>query len=289
LKKILFNGCSFMAGDEIVWANYSKEVGNELPWDWFTNPKTPQLSDEDVASWREYHNVYKRKHNLPHLVTELLGISTDNKIDLSNEGKSNDMISLATVNYLLSIPTEQRPDYHVVIGWTSVARAMKFSKKFKCFTNLNVRHLGPGATVSAADHQDYIKAVLINADNDDHIINYLKNVLFLENFLRANSISYTFYRAMGAAQECIMQTKTLESGNLDDALRIVDSSDSNYWIKFIPNDPTPFAGESWDSVVLATTGMSARISFVNKHPSLIAAKNLAAIIANKITEDKRLN
>jgi hypothetical protein len=170
-----------MAGDELVWDDYSKEIGNKLSWEWFTTVPSVQHTNENRVIWNEYHNVYKRKYNLPQLVSELVGIDTDNKIDLSNEGKSNDMISLATVNYILSIPIEDRHNYHVVIGWSSIARAMKFGKRTKSFINLNPNQLGKHNF--ALEYEDYIKVVIINADDVDLYINYIKNILLLENFL----------------------------------------------------------------------------------------------------------
>ena len=109
------------------------------------------------------------------LGTLRVGIDTDNKIDLSNEGKSNDMISLATVNYILSIPIEDRHNYHVVIGWSSIARVMKFGKRTKSFINLNPNQLGKYNV--ALEYEDYIKVLLIDADDVDLYINYIKNIL----------------------------------------------------------------------------------------------------------------
>ena len=290
MKKIVFNGCSFMAGDELVWDDYSKEVGTTLSWEWFTTVSIRQRTIEYGAIWGEYHDVYKRKYNLPQHVSELVGIDTDNKIDLSNEGKSNDMISLSTVNYILSIPIEDRHNYHVVVGWSSIARAMKFIKQFKSFTNLNPNQLGKHNFTS--DEEDYIKVVLINADDVDLYINYIKNILLLANFLQANGISYTFYRALGSSKDFIPHYLTFQSGNLKDTLRLVESLDSKCWINFTSTEEThPSVGESWTSAMLQVPGHNGKfwVSPKNAHPNLDSVKSFATIIAHKIKEDKCLD
>ena len=295
MKKIVFNGCSFMAGDELVWDDYSKEVGNKLSWEWFTTGPSEQHTNENRVTWTEYHTVYKRKYNLPQHVSELVGIDTDNKIDLSNEGKSNDMISLSTVNYMLSIPIEDRHNYHVVIGWSSIARAMKFVKKFKSFTNLNPNQLEKHVAQKhnfTSDDEDYIKVVLINADDVDLYINYIKNILLLENFLKANGISYTFYRSLGSSKDFIPHSLTFQSGNLQDTLRLVESLDSKCWINFTSTEEThPSIGESWTSAMLQVPGNNGKfwVSPKNAHPNLDSVKSFATIIAHKIKEDKCLD
>jgi len=290
MKKIVFNGCSFMAGDELVWDDYSKEIGNKLSWEWFTTVPSVQHTNENRVIWNEYHNVYKRKYNLPQLVSELVGIDTDNKIDLSNEGKSNDMISLATVNYILSIPIEDRHNYHVVIGWSSIARAMKFGKRTKSFINLNPNQLGKHNF--ALEYEDYIKVLLIDADDVDLYINYIKNILLLENFLQANGISYTFYRALGNSKDFIIESLAFQSGILQDTLRLVESLDSKCWINFTSTEDThPSIGESWTSTMIQVPGHNGKfwVSPKNAHPNLESVKSFATIVARKIKEDKCLD
>ena len=290
MKKIVFNGCSFMAGDELVWDDYSKEVGNKLSWEWFTTAPSEQHTNENRDTWNEYHDVYKRKYNLPQHVSELVGIDTDNKIDLSNEGKSNDMISLSTINYILSIPIEDRHNYHVVVGWSSIARVMKFVKRFNSFINLNPNQLGKHDFTS--DYEDYIKVVLINADDVDLYINYIKNILLLENFLKANGISYTFYRALGTSKDFITQSLVFKSGNLQDTFCMVESLDSKCWINFTSTEDThPCLGESWTSAMLEVVGHKRNfwVSPKNAHPNLNSVKSFAAIIAHKLKEDKCLD
>jgi hypothetical protein len=37
-KKLLFSGCSFTAGDELVWDTYTKEI-LKIDVDWFSSEK----------------------------------------------------------------------------------------------------------------------------------------------------------------------------------------------------------------------------------------------------------
>lgn len=286
MKKIIFNGCSFMAGDEIAWEQYRKEVGNGLTWEQFCSIDYVK-TDADNTYWNNYQFNYKRNYNLPQFVINSLGLSVDNKIDISTDGKSNDMISISTINYILGIPPEDRKNYHVVIGWTSIYRVMKYTSKYKTFTNLNVCHM-TDPVPGTAEFKEYISAVIINADTEDIAMNYFKNVLLLENFLLANNITYTFYRAIGTALECVMREHRFDPGYIIGALQLDNISNFNNWIKFYNTDTTPIIGESWSSFRL--NGQSNNwIRQGNKHPNMATAIEMANIIKDKILEQQILN
>lgn len=288
-KKIIFNGCSFMAGDKIAWEQYCKEVGNRLTWEQFCSPEyaTRHVTDADVVYWNNYHNIYKRNNNLPQFVINSLGLSVDNKIDISTDGKSNDMISISTVNYILNIPLEERKNYHAVIGWSSVYRVMKYTSKYKNFMNLNVGH-GSHADWLLNEFKEYITAVIINADGEDIAMNYFRNILLLENFLLANNITYTFYRAMGSASECVMREHTFDPGHIVGSLQLNNISNFNNWIKFYDTDINPVIGGSWNSSYLNNQPNN-WICADNPHPNTAAAIALANVIKDKILEQQVLN
>ena len=287
MKKVLFNGCSFVAGDEIAWDQYCKETENTLTWKWFCDGNKKTHEQEKI--WTNYLHDYKRKHNLPQFVINLLGLTVDDKIDLSTEGKSNDMIAMSTVQYLLSIPPKDRKNYHVVIGWTLVTRIMKYASKYFNFMNLNINHL-QHPTVGSEDYEDYIKAVLVNADIEDLAINYFKNVLLLENFLIANNITYTFFRSLGSRTDCIMQPHSFDPNWQCGPLQLDKISNSDNWIRFIPDDPIPVTGSSWTDAILGDHSNTKNyVSKNNGHPSMYAAKIFAEIISNKIIEQQVLN
>jgi len=275
-----------MAGDEIAWEQYRKEVGNRLTWDQFCSVKHAK-TDADVVYWTNYQNIYKRNYNLPQLVINCLGLSVDNKIDISTDGKSNDMISISTINYILNIPQEERKNYHVVIGWTSVYRVMKYASKYKNFMNLNVGHLDKIVTGSE-DFIEYITAVIINADKEDIAMNYFKNVIMLENFLLANNITYTFYRAIGASSDCTMREHRFDPGHIIGALPLDKISNGNNWIKFYNTDTNPVIGESWTSLHLHDQPNN-WIRDDNSHPNAAIVLTLAGMIKDKILEQQVLN
>jgi hypothetical protein len=285
-KKIIFNGCSFMAGDEIAWEQYRKEVGNGLTWDQFCSIEQVK-TNTDREYWDNYQNIYKRNYNLPQFVINSLGLNVDNKIDISTDGKSNDMISISTINYILNIPPEERKNYHVVIGWTSIYRVMKYTSKYKTFMNLNVDHVYK-TVVGSDDYKEYITAVIINADNEDIAMNYFKNVIMLENFLLANNITYTFYRAIGSANECIIREHRFDPGHIIGALPLDKISNGNNWIKFYNTDTNPIIGESWTSLHLNNQPDN-WIRNGNGHPNMAVAIAMANVIKDKILEQQVLN
>lgn len=284
MKKIIFNGCSFMAGDEIAWEQYSREVGNTLTWDDFCS-KTKIKTDVENNIWLDYQHVYKRNRNLPQFVINSLGLSTDNKIDISADGRSNDIISMSTINYILNIPPNERKNYHVVIGWTSLYRVMKYTSKYKNFMNLNIHHIDNPVT-GAEDFIDYIKATLVNADNEDIALNYFKNVIMLENFLVANNITYTFYRAIGSEHDCTMREHNFDSREIGQ-LQVDKISNFNNWIKFYDTDTNPVVGKSWTSLRL-NDSPEYWIHDRNPHPNTKAAMEMAAFIKNKMLEQQWL-
>lgn len=285
-KKIIFNGCSFMAGDEIAWEQYRNEVGNRLTWKQFCSIEQIQ-TDADQEYWNTYQNVYKRNYNLPQFVINSLGLSVDNKIDISSDGKSNDMISISTINYILGIPPEERKNYHVLIGWTSIYRVMKYSSRHKNFMSLNVNHTRT-PVIGSDEFKEYINAMLINADFEDIAMNYFKNVLMLENFLLANNITYTFYRALGNAKECTMREHNFDPGHVVGSLKLDNISNVNNWIKFFNTDTNPIAGESWTTLCLDGQPNN-WIHENNSHPNTAVALALADVIKDKILEQHVLN
>ena len=275
-----------MAGDEIAWEQYRKEVGNGLTWEQFCS-KEYVKTDADNAYWDNYQLSYKRNYNLPQFVINSLGLSVDNKIDISTDGKSNDMISISTINYILGIPPEERKNYHVVIGWTSIYRVMKYASKHKNFMNLNDCHM-TDPVIGSTEFKEYISAVIINADIEDIAMNYFKNVLLLENFLLANNITYTFYRAIGTASECVMREHRFDPGRIIKELQLDNISNSNNWIKFYNTDTNPNNGQSWASLHLHDQPNN-WIRDGNGHPNTAIVMVLANMIKDKILEQQILN
>ena len=129
MKKLVFNGCSFMAGDELVWEKYHKEHNRE-PTGYYTE-------NGDILFRLEYLN-YRKQFNLPAITSNILGCDW---IDMSYDGKSNESITIETIAYLNGLTKEERKNHHVIIGWTSISRIMKYSPSAKLFVAVSYTHL----------------------------------------------------------------------------------------------------------------------------------------------------
>ena len=97
MKKLIFNGCSFMAGDELVWEQYHKEHNREL-LPWFS--KKAQLTEINDIEFRNSYIEYRRNFNLPAMVSRKLECEW---FDLSRDGKSNEAIALETIAHINTI------------------------------------------------------------------------------------------------------------------------------------------------------------------------------------------
>ena len=103
MKKIIFNGCSFVAGDALVWDQYIKLKGlKNLSWEYYSSTK---VSDDVIQILQDYKNNYRKFRNLPAFLGKFLKTEV---IDISEDGHSNDGISFSTIQTLLDIPEKER-------------------------------------------------------------------------------------------------------------------------------------------------------------------------------------
>jgi hypothetical protein len=171
MKNLLFNGCSFMAGDELVWNNYCISKGRPIiDWNtfWLQNDRTPDVNE----FVREYRFDYRRLHNLPMAVATHLSAG---RIDISEDGNSNDCIALSTIAYLLSKTPEERKQFHVCVGWSSNSRFLKYINRVNLFANIHVNHVGGRhGQEDLRDVQDYIDIVFAQSTDEDFWLNYVK-------------------------------------------------------------------------------------------------------------------
>jgi len=267
-KTLICNGCSFMAGDELAWEQFCKD--QNLPISDFR-----KMIASDQVIFTTYMN-YRSTCNLPISVAKILGT---NRIDVSSDGNSNDMITTNTINYILSLAKEERKNYHVLIGWTSVARRMIFFAKNSCFANLNVHHLTE-PPFELHVFKNYIKTSIVEAENEDHYINYIKNLMLLENFLIANNMTYTFYRALGSDNDGMIRPNCFQP-SWTGSFRDKEISNSNCWVKFRSSDIYPHLGSSWTQEIL-DKDHSNFVSMSNRHPNVNAVKHVSKIIADTI-------
>jgi hypothetical protein len=262
MKKILINGCSFVSGDAIVWQDFLKEKNLHADWFEIIGRKNDQYLDD---MYSEYVAEYRPKRNLPSLIANKLNTDV---VDLSQDGNSNDSISFTTVQYLSQIPEIERKNYHVIIGWTATTRFLKYSKSAKSYYNTNIHQIDY-KTDQAEELKNYIVARIAEGYNEDFIFNYIQNIITLENFLKSNNCSYTFYRNLGYlgefenfkwSDQFLFCSKIQPS----DDLSLITNDD--HWLKFKNINSLGISGESMASEYL--DDHSNRIDPRNGHPNL---------------------
>lgn len=222
MKKLLFNGCSFVAGDDLGWDH--NKLGDPI--------KSSKL-------WEE-HIIKRKAWNLPAKSAEKLNTDV---IDISMDGNSNPGIVLQTIEYISTkLNKEERSNLHVCIGWSEISRFMAFNK-FK-FDNINPAWLSAKTPKNLwKDKYNYIKdyceAFVMYKKDVDIMIPYIISVSCLENFLINNNITYTFWRSLGSSV-------TPEEFNiLNNYVTIDKMSNRNSWILLGDVKPHPMVGISW--------------------------------------------
>ena len=260
MKKLVFNGCSFMAGDELVWEQYHKDNNKSVVAPWYSNK---EITDAEHL-FRVGYLQYRQYFNLPAIVTRMLDGSE--KIDLSHDGKSNENIAIGTITYLNTLSKEERENCHVIIGWTCLSRILKYSKINNVFVDLSAGHYDKHTADPAKNAlKDYIKTRILGGDNEDFILDYVRNVMLLENYLIANNVSYTFYRAL---DDMVYGFEKIGPFNYINSytLNIKDCSRHENWYKFKDNNYTPINGLGWGFAFFNKPHMW--VTPNNSHPNL---------------------
>lgn len=261
MKKIIFNGCSFVAGDALVWDQYIKLKGlKNLSWEYYSSTK---VSDDVIQILQDYKNNYRKFRNLPAFLGKFLKTEV---IDISEDGHSNDGISFSTIQTLLDIPEKERKNYHVIVGWTEIHRFIKYSKNLRVFYNIN--HKTNNLENKAINElKKYIVANTIYNYDEDSYFNYVRNIIMLENFLKANHCTYTFYRNIGIPNDG--QNFNIRSAFTN--LKYQESksvySDNSNWFKFSDNGVEAMNGDSLSTAYLYNKPHN-HISEINGHPNL---------------------
>jgi hypothetical protein len=123
------------------------------------------------------------------------------------------------------------------------------------------------------DYFSYILEEIINNTDLDHLFHYIRDFMLLENFLKANEITYTFWRALGRNEG----QDLYRLSNASHTLQLTDEiSDNNCWISFDDVETQICFGKSWVDCIDLTTDV---ISNENKHPNLMAVIALANKLA----------
>jgi len=274
LKTLFFNGCSFVAGDEIVWKEYCIRDNREDAMDWFKFLST--FTESDRAFWDGYRYDYRIKNNLPAMVARRL---SSNHVDISADGNSNDMIAFSTINYFLNISPDERKNYHACIGWTTTARLMKFSKIADGYFNLHINHVGNTKGNNVLEElKDYLTVAIEKSYDEDIFMNFIKNILMLENFFIANGITYTFYKSLGTPHDTAPKQHVAIAPPFVKHIITENITNHDNWMRF-DDEYLPYMGHSWTSTMLDA---SKYVSQFNWHPNVQAAEDLSEMLKTKI-------
>jgi len=276
MKKILLNGCSFVAGDALTWdmhypnINWIKHI--------FQGKLHPIYSAKQIEEFRmHYSNNLRPADNLKGQLEKLLTVSVT---DLSVDGNSNDNIAMSTIGFLNKLSVKDRQQYHVCIGWTELTRRLKWLEKDKVFFNMHLSHLNHKAY---KEYSGFIKESIINPHNLDHFYNFCRNVLLLQSYLKLNNISYTFWRNLGNELD-IDELNLLYSrvGDRNDYFPFnhTECFDKADWINFNDNQ-YPWLADAWGVTINETRQF---VSHDNCHPNLESVKNFSLIVADKIKD-----
>lgn len=274
-KTLLFNGCSFVAGDAVTWDLFT----NEFSWHDLTGKSGKTFDNASMKRMADLHHEYctnfRDKTNLPAQCAYILG---SDKIDLSQDGNSNDNIALSTISYLMGILPTARKQYHVCIGWTCTDRRILWKKnKFK---NLTFEMTQPGPYAD-----DYAQQVLSKNRSVDNNLNLIMNIIMLEKYLQNNEITYTFWLSINRDHVEMNKISYDYLNNLlphayyppTKTLQMSSISNVDKWITF--NDKyVPWFSESWHT----TMTVDDRIDNINGHPNLKTVKKFAQTLTNHI-------
>ena len=218
MKTLLFNGCSFVAGDDLGW-DYS--IGE------------PNKNQEKWAD----HKEKRKQWNLSAKCAAELNTSV---VDLSQDGNSNLNITLKTIDYIQKLSSKEKNNLHVCVGWTESFRFLHYIDSMKKFENItpqwlvqskdgswvNVKH----NTMILESIGNYCTSIVEYKKDIDSFLSYISEFLLLENFLIANNVTYTFWRSMG---DHISNT---DQNFLNELIDINNISNSKSWINFNPVD-----------------------------------------------------
>jgi hypothetical protein len=267
-KILVFSGCSFVAGDDIAW-DYSKGPYPNDIYNWEKN--------------KEYFTIIRPNNNLPAFTQEFT--NAPNKVDLSRDGNNNSDIALAVINYLNRLSPLDRKNFHICVGWTEPARTCKWSNIHSQFVSLcpwmadfenSVAKDSEYHKILNEETKHYAKAFFNNFYDADMLLDYTKNILMLESYLKSQGVTYTFWRSLGWVENrheisklnrCIIDTKTF--------------TDETRWIRFT-NESLDLSPSFAESVYFLMSREPEKYVTKGIHPNRAAAKVIAEKIANTI-------
>jgi hypothetical protein len=270
-KKLLFNGCSMTAGDAITWDKHNPDI------DWWENlylnkPHADYNMDQLRVLLNNYTENLRSHDNLSGQVGKLTGLEVK---DISLDGNSNQNICISTISFLSELTLEERKNYHVFVGWTSLARKVCWNAEFSQFSNLNTHHLDAS---NYTYFSNYIKEVLINGTDMDHTLEYFHNVIALQSYLKANGVTYTFCNTMIEIPSTVLDILSKPIFNKVNPFKHELLFDKKDWISF-EKDDFPWIENYWKSYIIKPVHT---ISEVNTHPNLETVIKFSKTVAAQI-------
>jgi len=133
-----------------------------------------------------------------------------------------------------------------------------------------------GFTEDFLNIQKYIDVSYEIKSNEDYWLNYLKNIIMLENFLISNRITYTFFKSLGwpsvRSDPPVFQTCPIK-------LSVDNITNHENWYNF-GDGPLPYANHSWESKIVSPRKMW--INDTNHHPNPDAIIEFSILLGNFI-------
>jgi hypothetical protein len=182
--KLLFNGCSFTAGDLITWHQHYPDITSDQL---YARVSHPRYTREEITEFAQhYQQVLRPRDNLAATTAGLLNLDS---VDLSQDGASNQSIAHTTISWV-----DQNPgDYCLCIGWTEPARRLIWDGA--AWVTLSAQRLRDRQLPPHIAR--WIEAAIVNSHDSTHHLDYYSSVLLLYNWARARGLPLIFWRSMG--------------------------------------------------------------------------------------------
>ena len=156
-----------------------------------THSKKKHITEYDYL---ESNDAYRRERIWPTYLGELMDA---NVVNLAFPADDNKTISTRIMSYLTTqylVPGKSTKDVLVIVGWSSPERTSfwyddgKTSMRFRLWPNI--------AFFQAAGQKDFWKAYVAYMWNrDEYMAGYVRDVLNLQNFCKANDIPWMCFNA----------------------------------------------------------------------------------------------
>lgn len=269
MSLVVFNGCSFVAGDALTWDRHYPDV--DVDRHIWSRETHPTYSAQDIKAMSDHYWTNLRPlDNLPTQTARLLGSTA---VDLSQDGNSNRAIAISTIDYLSQL--DCLDGVTVCIGWTEPTRRLVWDAEIGQLINLSIHRLIDRAMPRI--FRDYINLAIVSADEMDHVIDYITHVQLLTSYLESRSINYVFWRSMGQPIDTAPLARITQYGTRSfNPQRTLDHS---RWLA-LDQHAEPWKSSSWFEQLTPTD----TISNFNRHPNLSAVSKMSHRLADRLAE-----